>query len=150
MKDLLKNKKNIFVLIGIVAIIVIMILLVVFNPFESKKNNNTSNDNKETKDIVINSTDDLKDVLDTIGGKYYEEYYYTLFENKEKDLAPFADFGINLALSSLKVAIEFDKNVEDAITKFECDVEHTKVFIYPKAPYGEKDYKVDTVLECNK
>ena len=72
---------------------------------------------------------------------------------KAEFLAKFKDIGIKVNLDNLirhntEESDELKKEFVNSKTNEACDTNNTKVVIYPKDPYGEKDYKIEVILEC--
>ena len=76
---------------------------------------------------------------------------YKIFHHKF--LEKYKDIGIKVSLDNLS---RYKKDDMDDIlkqfvndkTKEECDRNSSMVIIYPKDPYGQKDYTVDAILVC--
>lgn len=136
MEKLLKDKK--VLIIGGVVVLVIVVLLVVFS-FGATKGTSSKNQNKESLDTVL--TD--------LGKKFYEEHYYNSLDDKTK-LANFQESGLNISLTNLDVIMPITDEVKTKLNAKKCDMDKTKVLIYPKNPYGAKDYTIKVELTCNK
>jgi len=95
--------------------------------------------------------------LEVLGKEFYTELFYKqLLSSKSKEealdfLKKHEKIGINASIDNLsrtasdenKVKIkEFNYNGKD------CDRETTKVYVYPKSPYGQDDYTIKTELKC--
>ena len=116
---------------------------------------------KVGKKEEVSEKDRITKELETLGKKYYEDYYYVSSGNseeensKEKYLKNFESVGLKINLENLlrynntlsksdKVKVNFtnkDKNKK-------CDYEKSMVTIYPKEPYGKKDYKISVYVDC--
>ena len=146
MKKELFNKKNILVLIGIIVIIIAIILLIAFNPFAKKQN---EKGNKKGNEIVeIKSKEDLIEVINNVSNTYYQEYYYTLVT--KDDLKEHTEFGINISLNSIGLAMGLSEDLEKNLKKYECDKDATKIHFYPTSPFKETDYTIKTDIVCKK
>ena len=127
-----ENKSKIILLI---VFIIISIVLMIGSSFLDNKN-------KE---------EELNYRLESLGIVYYEQLYYDSIEGEKKEyLDMMKDVGININLSSLILNVYnedpgFFINNE---TNEKCDYEKSYVVIYPKKPYGKKDYEIDYKLEC--
>lgn len=131
-----KNKNNLLIIAGIVIIAIILIIL--FLCFSSKKTNKV---NPET----------LEKELTDIGSEFYEnQYYANLSEEDKKKLELYNEDGININISNLEVVISLPEKVAKALESKECNKEKTKMIIYPKSPYGVKDYEIKIELSCKK
>jgi len=130
-----KDKRVLAIIGGVIVVtIIICILIFVFG-------SNKSALNKE---------------LEQIGRNFYENYYYDQAGNTDSEkkafLTSFVSAGIKVDLENLARASE---NKEEIINKFvndktgeKCNGNNTKVIIYPKDPFGQKDYTIDVTLDC--
>ena len=98
--------------------------------------------------------------IDELGRDYYENYYYPkLVESLENNvsiedtLAKYSEDGFSPVL--LRHLLLFD-NGKDAdysrffdSSKYNCDKNISSIKITPVAPYGKKDYKIESSLTCN-
>ncbi len=155
--SLIKNHKKIA--IGTGAVLVVAIVALVLVP--------TFSLNKAEKT--------MKNRLNDIGVTFYEDFYFKSAgngdEGKRKEfLGRFSDIGIKVSLENLlRYYVTTDKykeldiaNIDATVTErvealkkawfedknYNCDVDNTKVIIYPKDPFGEKDYKIELVNVC--
>lgn len=133
-KEFLKNKKELLIIIGVVVILVGIILFVLINTDGEKK---------------------LKDKLETLATDYYENNYYDKISSDEATrkqiLEKFASTGFTINLNSLSRYEQFTEQVKEFVnseTDEECDKEKTTITIYPKDPYGKEDYEVKVNLVC--
>ena len=137
-KAIRTNIKNILVVLAIALALVLVILLIV----------NVCNKNNQ-KELEAN--------FETIGKKFYEEYYYNGTgkddEARAKFLAKFKDNGLRINLDNLS-RYEFTDEKGNAYefvnkkTKENCDATESVVVIYPQEPYGKTDYVIDAKLSC--
>ena len=113
--------------------------------------------NKIIKSITSPKKDELTLYLEDMGKEFYEEFYYeqlgSTLKEKEKFLSQYKDIGIKISLSTLsKYRGNKFKNMIDKFinkdTKEQCNINTTKVIIYPKAPYEKDSYKMVTEIEC--
>lgn len=133
MKDLLKNKKLMIIIGGavlIIAIAIISITLII------------NNNNKEK--VVT-----LEEKLNEYGSEFYLEHHY-IHESNRKILKNYKDTGFNITVTSLNVILPIDEELETLLKEKECNYDETKIIIYPKEPYGEKDYTIKVDLACKK
>ena len=147
MKKEFFNIKNILVIIGIIVVIAAIILLIIFNPF-AKKEKGKENNNKINDIVEIKSKEDLIDVINNVSNTYYQDYYYTLVE--KDDLKKHTEFGINISLKSIGLAMGFSEDLEENLKKYECDTDATKIHFYPTSPFNKTDYTIKTDIICNK
>lgn len=138
MRDILKNKRNLMI-IGGIAVAIIVIILLIFFVFSGNKEKEMSPETLENK-------------LEKVGTDFYEKYYYSNLkaENKLDQLANFKDSGIKIDITNLELLITIDQAVKDQLENDKCDLDQTKIIIYPKEPYGEKDYIMELELSCEK
>ena len=131
-----KSNKIIFIIGGAIVLVLIasVLFFVVFK------------DNK----------DELSKELENTGRNFYENYYYNQVGKTKSEraatLAKYASTGIRINLENL---VGNPSEKEDLLSKFvnkntkeKCDKEKTRVTIYPKDPYGQKDYTIEIELEC--
>lgn len=139
MKKILKNK---FLLVGIIILVALLILV----PILFLKG-----------DKEVNQSQKLSSSLKELGISFYEDFYYKQIgqtdEEKKEFLEKYKDIGIKVSLDSLS---RHNKEKTDEIlsefvnekTQEECDRTNSMVVIYPREPYGKKDYSIDAVLVC--
>lgn len=132
MKEILKDKNKLT--IGLVIIGVIIIGLIIFLL--------TRSGNKEPKKTLDES-------LNELGVAFYEEEYHPGVQNKN-DLANFTTNGISIDLISLEVLLPIPNDVKEQLNDKDCDFEKTKIKVYPKQPFGVKDYSLKVELACKK
>ena len=126
----------------VVLIIIFIILLVCFigGLFFIKKNPISNDETAKTK----------MEKLSSVFYKYYYEENAVKGDQKETDkfFSRFTDIGITIRLKDLKVYLDSRKN-EDYSEFKNCDENETKLTIYPKSPFGEKDYSIKVTTKCN-
>ncbi len=140
-KDFFKNffskKMNIAVVVSVVLVLIIGITV----------SYSLLSDNQEKK---------LTAELESVGRKFYEEFYYTqIGENDEERaqfLSKYSAIGIKVDLENLARTLD---NKDEELAKFinkktnqSCNLTNSKVVIYPQDPYGKTNYKIDIVLDC--
>ena len=151
MKKEMFNKKNILIIVAILVIICLTVLVIVF-PFNKKEEDTLDNTNPVAEEIEgkdVSSKDDLLDVLTNVGKNYYEREYYTLLTDKEV-LSNFTEFGLKISLAKVNLIFPFSKGLNESLDKYKCDVNASKIIIYPESPYKVKDYKIKLQLSCEK
>ena len=103
--------------------------------------------------ILIGRGEDKRVVLENrmneIGVKFYEDKYYPTFSDKQK-LANYKDTGVNVNIDSINVLIPVEEELKELLNEFECSFSNSFIKIYPKAPYGQKDYNLKVELACKK
>ena len=128
----------------IVAFAAVLVLVVVLGVVFAVKNGNSQ------EKVLSNK-------LEQLGTDFYENFYYKqIGETKDaraEFLAKFKDIGIKVNLDNLirhntEESDELKKEFVNSKTNEACDTNNTKVVIYPKDPYNEKDYKIEVILEC--
>lgn len=138
-KDLGKNKKNLLLIGGGVLIVVIAVVVgvVVFASGNNKKS--------------------LEKSLMEMGRDFYENFYYDATGKTDKEkvdfVKKFEKIGVKIDLDNLgryNSSKNKDKVAEfiNTSTKKECDKNETRAIIYPKSPYGKKDYEIKVELSC--
>ena len=134
MNKLLKDKSKLIILGGIfiLLVVVIIVLSIIFNNNSDKKN-----------------TETLEESLNKIGSEFYETKYYTTFQDV-KQLANFKDTGVNISITNLNVIMPISADLKDRLNEDKCNLDNTKIVIYPKDPYGKKDYSLKVELACEK
>lgn len=133
--------KSIGVICVVLALIIAIVLLIIFNPF--------LNENEKIKK-------QLEARLEELGRDYYENYFYDQFgkdeQSKKEFVKGYAQHGIKIDLENL--ARRYTKESSNIIAEFKnasgeaCDTKNSKVSIYPKEPYTNKDYEIEVSLEC--
>ena len=132
---ILKDKKNLYILIGIVVVAVILIILIF--SLGGRKN------------IMSEAT--LEQKLEEVGKDFYENKYYSgLDDEQKKNLANLSENGIRIDITNLEVISPLDEDVKKQLEKDNCDLDNTKLVITPKEPYGVKDYDLKIELSCKK
>lgn len=96
--------------------------------------------------------------LEEMAIDYYENYYFEQLGlmssgvSREEFLANFASIGIKINLENLEAYKDgvYEKEIEKFTKpkKKSCNKYNTKAIIYPKKPYGKKDYEIKIELEC--
>lgn len=134
MKDILKDRKKLALLIGSIILLfaVIIVLVIVINNNNSKK-----------------TTETLEEGLKKIGIEFYEKKYYPTFEDK-KQLANFKDTGLSISVNNLNVTLPIHDELKGKLNKKKCDLNNTKIMIFPKESYGADDYSIKVELDCEK
>lgn len=136
MKDILK-KRSLIVVFIIILVLIIAISLV----FGFTNHNRPSNED--------NKTESLNTILTNLGKKFYEENYYSRLDNKDK-LADFQESGLNVSITNLEVILPLDEEIKRSLDDRKCNLDNTKIVIYPREPYGIKDYNIKVELVCEK
>ena len=144
--EFIKNKKKIIAIVLAAIVVIVVGSIIVL---------------KITKKEEVSEKDRITKELETLGKKYYEDYYYPSSGNseeensKEKYLKNFESVGLKINLENLqrynntlskKDKVKTDFTNKDK--KKKCDAEKTMVTIYPKEPFGKKDYKISVYVEC--
>ena len=133
--NILKDKKNLYILIGIIVAIILIILIFILGG--NKKN------------IMSEAT--LEQKLEEVGKDFYEnKYYSSLDDEQKKNLSNFSENGIRIDITNLEVISPLDEDVKKQLEKDKCDLDNTKFVITPKEPYGVKDYDLKIELSCKK
>ena len=137
MKDkILKNKKNLFIIGGVILLAIILIIVLFFFVFNKEKEM---------------SVETLEDKLEKVGIDFYENYYYPNLTDEQKEaLVNFKENGLRIDITNLEVLVTIEEDVKNQLEKDQCDFDQTKIAIYPKEPYGQKDYTIKLELSCEK
>ncbi len=140
MSDYMKNNPKKILFVGITGVVVIVAVVLAFFLLKGK-----------------NQEEVLKDYLHDMGIEFYENLYYKQVgktdEDRKEFLTKFTDIGIKINLDSLsRYNIESNQEKISAFknpkTNEACNKDNSKVIIYPKEPYGQKDYRVEIQLDC--
>lgn len=111
-----------------------------------------------TRGSRLSQEEKLNRSLTKMGEEFYTEFYYTEISKNKSDkevsefLSKFQDIGIKVNLDNL--SRYNDGANEDEIANFKnekgtaCNTTNTRAVIYPKSPYGKKDYTVKVELDC--
>lgn len=124
----MKDKKNLIILIGII-ILAIVIIFSIFTFSKLSKENKRENEMKN------------------LGKSFYEEIYYKQLVDSDiklKDfLSKYKENGIKFDLKTLVNYNDENKEVFD-----KCNLEDSKITIYPEEPYKQDSYKMELTLLC--
>lgn len=106
----------------------------------------------------VYSSSEMDDHLRDMAETFYTEYYYDDISNGrdseevKKYLNGFKDMGLKVDLETLS---SYDSETNDPIIAnfikngIECNKTETKAIIYPKEPYGKKDFEIETIIVCD-
>lgn len=140
MKKIKINKKVVIMIISIIILVIFASIILFFTLNKS-----------EDESLKLSSS------LKNLGIDFYENFYYKQIgktDNERKEfLEKYKDIGIKVSLDNLS---RYKKDDMDDIlkqfindkTKEECNRNSSMVIIYPKDPYGQKDYTIDAILVC--
>lgn len=128
-KKLLSNKK---ILLAVIAAVIVLVIIIV---------NMVMNQDSEKKTVSLN------DKLNDLGVEFYETKYHTTLDDKAK-LANFKDSGISISVTNVEVLLPLDDETAGLLKDKNCNLDETKIIIFPKAPYGVKDYSMKVELAC--
>ena len=106
--------------------------------------------------VFMNNKTQLTNELEKAGRDFYENYYYDQAGSDDKTRSEFLvkleSAGIKVNLENLARSTENNKGILDKFvnkaTGKKCNTDNTKVIIYPKDPYGKKDYIIETEIDC--
>lgn len=136
MEKVLNFIKKYSIIIIILVLILIIGLIIIFN------------DNQEEK---------LTNTLKDMGIDFYENFYYEkVGETKEErinSLKRYESTGVKVSLDNLSkynsyINGELLKQFINKKTSNSCDRNASQVIIYPKDPFGKKNYKISIILDC--
>ena len=118
-----------------IAIVCILIALVAI----------ASNPGDLVNSLPKSMTQEIKtDIIESSAKNYYEG---TVFEKlSSKDLKKYTKSGYVIDLDTLIKKNAVGGTSEEVVKT--CDTKKTKVTIYPKSPYGKKDYKIEKTIKC--
>ena len=126
---ILKDKKNLYILIGIVVVIILIILIFSLG---GKKN------------IMSEAT--LEQKLEEVGKDFYENKYYSgLDDEQKKNLANFSENGIRIDITNLEVISPLDEDVKKQLEKEKELLEAKKSVME-----GFKQEEIDTLEKLYK
>lgn len=134
-KSYSKEKKILLIIITVSVLVIIGVIL--FVAFRTNKT-------------------ELNKELENVGRNFYENYYYNQVGKDTKEraefLSQFKEVGVKVDLENLIRASEnkeeLQKKFVNSKTNEQCNQTNTKVTIYPKDPFGQKDYTIETVVDC--
>ena len=137
------SKKTLGIIIGTIVVIAIVVVGSLFATDVIGDKNKKLQKKLETK-------------LEELGRDFYESYYYDEHgkddQSKKEFAKKYANQGVIINLDNI-VKTNYSKK-QDVLNEFKnssgqaCDYKKTKVAIYPKEPYGVKDYDIKVTLEC--
>lgn len=134
------DENNLGKIISLIAVLVIIVVVVILSL------NGT---------IVFDKEGRLNNAITSTGKNFYTEFYYDkISKGKSKkevssSLERFKTIGIKVNINSLKkYSYENNKRNIDILEKYGCDSNESKVIIYPKAPYGKKDFTIKSDIKC--
>lgn len=133
-----KKTRNIVIAISAVTILLIIIFVCIF--FLKPKSNE----------------EQLKENMKKMGTAFYEKFHYpqvlSILEDKSSYMEIAKETGITIYLTELSKYSGTDKKLVNSMknskTGDKCNPETTAVTIYPKEPYGKKDYTLEVTLDC--
>lgn len=143
-KTFVTTHKTVCITCFAVLIVGIVTALVVSNAFKNNKDEPKREEN-------------LTNYLVQMGEDFYEKYYYDAVgssdESRKNFLQKYSEIGIKVSLDNLSrynspVVTEKINEFFSEDETLACNRENTKVIIYPQAPYGKTDYRIDTILKC--
>lgn len=135
------NKKKI--IIGVCAFLILLVGIIITSVIVL--NNNRTNE------------EELKKEITKLGKDVYENNYYQVIgsddESRASNLSLYKDTGIKFNLDNLATmsSLEEDKVLDKFVnskTGEKCDAKKSRVIIYPKESYKQKDYTIEVELEC--
>ena len=130
--------KKVIILISSVVVVLIICLIIILPKGPSEK--------------------DLTKNMEKLGSFFYEQFYYPHQEETQQKngvsmndfLAPYSTTGFKVDLENIAKVSGVDKKLVNSMKncKKECNKKNTFVTIYPKEPYGVKDYEIKVNLDC--
>lgn len=136
MKNLFSRKKTL--VIGAIILIVVLLGFIGFLVF-----------NKVTaEDPKVKAEKKLSELADKFYKYYYEQKEETVSQEELKTfLAGYKDSGLIINLKDLEIFVD-SFQIQDYSAFDKCDKSGTRVYVYPKEPYGKSDYKKSFTLNC--
>ncbi len=134
-----KHRKIILIIDGVLIVLMFALLILVVSL-------NDGGDNKR----------ELEKELEKLGKDFYENEYYPLLSDNAEERANFLKSteksGIKINLENIK-SYNKDKgrdtiNFVNSETNEACNLEKTRVIIYPKSDYSKKSYEIKVELDC--
>lgn len=127
------KKQRRILIIGIVFLVIVILGILVLTRTDM------------FKDYLIKR--DLRKTANTFYSLYYDE------NNKDNNikefLSGFNKSGLTISLKDMQIIIEQKTNGGTLYSTLEkCDIENTKVIIYPKEPYTKNDIDIKFELSC--
>ena len=86
--------------------------------------------------------------MQDLGEMFYDKYFNDLLSKDEADnVKDFAESGLEVSLESLSL---IDASKRDEIDELftSCNKGTTYAIIFPKEPFGAKDFTIDVKLDC--
>lgn len=127
MKKIINNKKTL-IISCIIFLVILIVCLVCF---------------------VFNDTRKRKNYMEDLAKIFYEELYYPQVGSTDKERIDYVDnytnIGFNMTLKGLLNYTQ-DKKIKNSFD--DCDLDNSKVKIFPKKPFGKSDYKLIITLKC--
>lgn len=123
------DKKKI--IIGAVILVLFFVLISLLNSFIRNHN-----DKKALEQAIV-----------ALGEKVYQDGYYG---NLKKEPKEYEKEGIKITLNDMFKIVDLNSGdyFYNRKTNKACNINNSYVKIYPKSPYGVKDYELDFVLDC--
>lgn len=102
--------------------------------------------------ILINKPNEeeaLNKLLNTVGARYYEDIYYKQNSKNKELLEDISKVGLTVDLKTALIDLDYYADrFRNKKTDELCDLSNSIITIYPKAPYGKTDYKIEGNLSC--
>ena len=127
----------------VITVIVLAMIIVVLSVFFSH---------------ITNPENIVHRKIEEITADYYENYWYDIYskaveESSDKTIADslshYSEKGLNKVTLRTLLLFDGERNASSASTLTHyCDENDTFVKIYPTAPYGKKDYRVEYNYSC--
>ena len=135
-KNFFKNKGKVFYIVIIACVIAVGVIGITF----AFRNDDQKNLTKE---------------LETLGAKFYEDFYYDHIGSNDEErsnfLSRYSTIGIKVDLDNLARTLDNKDEIlarfVNSKTKEDCNRTNTKVTIYPQDPYGKTNYKIEVTLD---
>lgn len=127
-----KNKRKVFAICGIIVLVILLVIIIA---------------------ISFNAEKRATRKLNSFGKKFYSYYYEERSDKKDVSkvkefMSQYAEIGFTMKLKDLKVYLDGHK-IENYDSLKKCDEDKTKITVYPITPYGKKNFRVETKMECD-
>jgi hypothetical protein len=92
----------------------------------------------------------LSMTIKNMGQDYYEKHFYADFGANTKTLSLLSENGVSVDLATLISELNYkdSRQFKNKKTKRYCNFIETKIKLYPKSPFGVKDYDIKVIISC--
>ncbi len=141
----LTEKQKKMCIYGIIIVLIIIVIVMIGSSHVLEKSN-------------LSPQEKAKNYMEKTVKSFYEDYYYDelvkLEENKLIEDVP--TFLSNFETEGIPISIQImienkyigESEIQENLGKYDCNYDNTATKVYPKSPYGKKDYTLETTLDC--